>query len=140
MQSSNLTFEKIETPGWSSLVESDISEKKQHQTKEDILSKLVSLNDKTYEEVDRGRPLRRNGDEMKSVSNLPKHNQTSKLAQNGNISQVTNRPKVYIVDKQNVLKPLNRTTTNATATKQQPRPTSSTAKKTGKRWREIDVY
>mgnify|MGYP000935047145 FL=1 len=62
MQSSNLTFEKIETPGWSSLVESDISEKKQPQLRENILSKLVSLNNKTYEEVDRGKPLRRSGD------------------------------------------------------------------------------
>jgi hypothetical protein len=53
MHNSNLTFEKIETPGWSSLVESNISDNKKQTAKhEDILKKLISLNTKTYEEVE----------------------------------------------------------------------------------------
>lgn len=141
MQSSNLTFEKIETPGWSSLVESDISDKKMPRTADDILSKLVSLNGKSYEEVDRGRPLRAAVGELKSLTNLPMHPLPGKTSQRGNIIPTENRhqgPKVYIVDKAKISQPMKGSASSSKLPAQ--RGVSSNAKKGEKRWREIDVY
>lgn len=87
-------------------MESDISEKKEVR-KEDILGKLVSLNNKTYEEVNRNKPLRQPDNALRSASNLPRATQPSRVKENGNVATLPNRPKVYIVERSNTIRPLN---------------------------------